>query len=146
MDPNFYIFPSPSLLLLLFRRLASHNRDIPVDTLLSAEREILVETLEKEKYKRKHCVQQIQELQRKLLETQQQLAVAVSIDRKKDVMIEQLDKTLKKLVDGWKENEAQKRKKIIDLEARLSQSLSLSHSLSITLSRSLVFVFIHKHC
>ena len=39
-----------------------------------------------------HCENQIGEVQAKLLETQQQLAVAISTDRKKDVMIEQLDK------------------------------------------------------
>ncbi|XP_077988135.1 uncharacterized protein LOC144442630 [Glandiceps talaboti] len=55
-----------------------------------------------------HCEKQIQQLQSKLLETQQQLAVAVSTDRKKDVMIEQLDKTLAKVVEGWKKHESEK--------------------------------------
>ena len=43
-------------------------------------------------YLSQHCEKQIAELQSKLLETQQQLAVAISTDKKKDAMIEQLDK------------------------------------------------------
>lgn len=39
-----------------------------------------------------HCERHIQSLQTRVLELQQQLAVAVTADRKKDVMIEQLDK------------------------------------------------------
>ena len=44
------------------------------------------------RYRRKHCEKQIQRLQRKVLEVQQELAVSHSTDRKKDIMIEQLDK------------------------------------------------------
>ena len=39
-----------------------------------------------------HCERHIQNLQTRVLELQQQLAVAVTADRKKDIMIEQLDK------------------------------------------------------
>lgn len=39
-----------------------------------------------------HCERHIQSLQTRVLELQQQLAVAVAADRKKDIMIEQLDK------------------------------------------------------
>lgn len=39
-----------------------------------------------------HCERHIQSLQTRVLELQQQLAVAVAADRKKDTMIEQLDK------------------------------------------------------
>lgn len=76
-------------------------------TLLS-ENSLLRDQVEKERFRRKHCEQQIQELHRKLLEAQQQLAVAVSAERKKDAMIEQLDKTLAKVVDGWKKHESEK--------------------------------------
>nr|XP_015195957.1 PREDICTED: centrobin-like [Lepisosteus oculatus] len=55
-----------------------------------------------------HREQQIQTLQNKTLELQQQLALAVSADRKKDIMIEQLDKTLAKVVEGWRKHEADK--------------------------------------
>ena len=51
-----------------------------------------------------------------MLETQQQLAVAVSVDKKKDAMIEQLDKTLSKLVDGWKKQEAEKQEALDGLK------------------------------
>ena len=43
-----------------------------------------------------------------LLEVQQQLAVAVSTDRRKDIMIDQLDKQLAKVVEGWKKREGEK--------------------------------------
>ncbi|XP_041034969.1 uncharacterized protein cntrob [Carcharodon carcharias] len=72
------------------------------------ECQILKDTLDKERTRRKHCEKQIQSLQNKILELQQQLAVAVSADRKKDIMIEQLDKTLVKVVDGWKKHDAEK--------------------------------------
>ncbi|XP_059498524.1 centrobin isoform X2 [Stegostoma tigrinum] len=72
------------------------------------ENQILKDTLDKERTRRKHCEKQIQSLQNKILELQQQLAVAVSADRKKDIMIEQLDKTLVKVVDGWKKHDSEK--------------------------------------
>ncbi|XP_067880078.1 centrobin [Heterodontus francisci] len=72
------------------------------------EYQILKDTLDKERTRRKHCEKQIQTLQNKILELQQQLAVAVSADRKKDIMIEQLDKTLVKVVEGWKKHDAEK--------------------------------------
>nr|CAB3232459.1 centrobin-like [Phallusia mammillata] len=77
-----------------------------IDSSLTAENGILRDTLEKERYRRKHCEKQIQKLQKKMLEIQQELAVANSTERKKDLMIEQLDKTLAKVVDGWKDHEA----------------------------------------
>ncbi|XP_078379444.1 uncharacterized protein LOC144662506 isoform X2 [Oculina patagonica] len=78
------------------------------DKTLLSENSLLRDQVEKERFRRKHCEQQIQELHGKLLETQQQLAVAVSAERKKDAMIEQLDKTLAKVVDGWKKHENEK--------------------------------------
>ncbi|XP_072114531.1 uncharacterized protein cntrob isoform X2 [Mobula birostris] len=72
------------------------------------EYQILKDTLDKERTRRKHCEKQIQILQNKILELQQQLAVAVSADRKKDIMIEQLDKTLVKVVEGWKKHDAER--------------------------------------
>ncbi|RUS79725.1 hypothetical protein EGW08_012498 [Elysia chlorotica] len=68
----------------------------------------LREALEKEMYRRKHCEEHIQKLNTKLLEVQQQLAVAVSTDKRKDIMIEQLDKQLARVVEGWKKREAEK--------------------------------------
>ncbi|XP_069042835.1 centrosomal protein of 164 kDa isoform X2 [Lepisosteus oculatus] len=75
---------------------------------VSSETQMLRESLERERTRRKHREQQIQTLQNKTLELQQQLALAVSADRKKDIMIEQLDKTLAKVVEGWRKHEADK--------------------------------------
>uniref|UniRef100_A0A2K5LK96 Centrobin, centriole duplication and spindle assembly protein n=1 Tax=Cercocebus atys TaxID=9531 RepID=A0A2K5LK96_CERAT len=52
----------------------------------------LRDALDSEHTRRKHCERHIQSLQTRVLELQQQLAVAVAADRKKDTMIEQLDK------------------------------------------------------
>ncbi|KAF4012349.1 hypothetical protein G4228_003523 [Cervus hanglu yarkandensis] len=52
----------------------------------------LRDALDSEHTRRKHCERHIQNLQTRVLELQQQLAVAVTADRKKDIMIEQLDK------------------------------------------------------
>ncbi|XP_063157714.1 centrobin [Candoia aspera] len=69
---------------------------------------LLKDTLEKEQARRKHCERHIQAVQNRILELQQQLAVAVSADKRKDGMIEQLDKTLAKVVDGWNQHEAER--------------------------------------
>ncbi|XP_066578432.1 centrobin isoform X2 [Amia ocellicauda] len=72
------------------------------------ETHILRDSLERERTRRKHCEAQLQSLHSKTLQLQQQLAMAVSADRKKDIMIEQLDKTLAKVVEGWKKHEVEK--------------------------------------
>lgn len=51
------------------------------------------------RYRRKHCEKQIQKLQKRILEIQQELAVANSTERKKDLMIEQLDKVVERIAD-----------------------------------------------
>ncbi|KAL3848584.1 hypothetical protein ACJMK2_019434 [Sinanodonta woodiana] len=87
----------------------SESINIPrTDTNLHAENQRLREMVEKERYRRKHCEQYIQQLNVKLLELQQQLAVAVSTDKRKDIMIEQLDKQLARVVEGWKRRDAEK--------------------------------------
>ncbi|XP_023579118.1 centrobin isoform X2 [Octodon degus] len=68
----------------------------------------LRDALDSEHARRKHCERHIQSLQTRVLELQQQLAVAVAADRKKDVMIEQLDKTLARVVEGWNRHEAER--------------------------------------
>lgn len=68
----------------------------------------LKDALDSEHTRRKHCERHIQSLQTRVLELQQQLAVAVAADRKKDVMIEQLDKTLARVVEGWNRHEAER--------------------------------------
>ncbi|XP_051023809.1 centrobin isoform X2 [Acomys russatus] len=101
----------------------------------------LRDALDSELTRRKHCEQHIQSLQTRVLELQQQLAVAVAADRKKDLMIEQLDKTLARVVEGWNRHEAERtevlrglhkerqaaeltRSKQQETVARLEQSLS----------------------
>ncbi|XP_019521479.1 PREDICTED: centrobin isoform X5 [Hipposideros armiger] len=68
----------------------------------------LRDALDSEHTRRKHCERHIQSLQTRVLELQQQLAVAVTADRKKDIMIEQLDKTLAHVVEGWNRHEAER--------------------------------------
>ncbi|ERE69409.1 centrobin [Cricetulus griseus] len=68
----------------------------------------LRDSLDSELTRRKHCERHIQSLQTRVLELQQQLAVAVAADRKKDIMIEQLDKTLARVVEGWNRHEAER--------------------------------------
>ncbi|KAF7473449.1 centrobin [Marmota monax] len=68
----------------------------------------LKDALDSEHTRRKHCERHIQSLQTRVLELQQQLAVAVAADRKKDIMIEQLDKTLARVVEGWNRHEAER--------------------------------------
>ncbi|XP_038183801.1 centrobin isoform X7 [Arvicola amphibius] len=101
----------------------------------------LRDALDSELTRRKHCERHIQGLQSRVLELQQQLAVAVAADRKKDIMIEQLDKTLARVVEGWNRHEAERtevlrglqeerqaaeltRNKQQETVARLEQSLS----------------------
>ncbi|CAH1780588.1 unnamed protein product [Owenia fusiformis] len=99
------------------------------DNLLYTENQQLRESLEKEKYRRRHCEKQIQQLQAKMLEVQQQLAVAVSTDKRKDSMIEQLDKTLAKVVEGWKRHEAEKQEMIekLNAEKKLAEQVQKDH-------------------
>ncbi|XP_077924017.1 centrobin isoform X5 [Halichoerus grypus] len=68
----------------------------------------LRDALDSEHTRRKHCERHIQTLQTRVLELQQQLVVAVTADRKKDSMIEQLDKTLARVVEGWNRHEAER--------------------------------------
>ncbi|XP_072833272.2 centrobin [Pogona vitticeps] len=77
----------------------------------------LKDSLDKEQARRKHCERHIQTLQHRILELQQQLAVAVSADKKKDGMIEQLDKTLAKVVEGWNRHEAERTAVLSRLQA-----------------------------
>ncbi|XP_061089427.1 uncharacterized protein cntrob isoform X1 [Conger conger] len=85
-----------------------YSRLRPDSVQLSAETQVLRDSLERERARRKHHEKQIQVLQNKALQLQQQLALAVSADRKKDIMIEQLDKTLAKVVEGWRRHEEEK--------------------------------------
>nr|XP_023650637.1 centrobin isoform X1 [Paramormyrops kingsleyae] len=79
---------------------------------MSAEGQVLQDCLDRERTRRKHCERQVRALQNKALQFQQQLALATSADRKKNVMIEQLDKTLAKMVAGWRRHEQEQSERI----------------------------------
>ncbi|XP_036751882.2 centrobin isoform X3 [Manis pentadactyla] len=102
----------------------------------------LRDALDSEHTRRKHCEHHIQNLQTRVLELQQQLAVAVTADRKKDIMIEQLDKTLARVVEGWNRHEAERAEVLRGLqEERQAAELTRSkqqeeeerHALTLTL-------------
>ncbi|XP_010613225.1 centrobin isoform X2 [Fukomys damarensis] len=89
----------------LFPRYTSLRPGLPVNP---PDFQGLRDALDSEHTRRKHCERHIQSLQTRVLELQQQLAVAVAADRKKDIMIEQLDKTLARVVEGWNRHEAER--------------------------------------
>ncbi|XP_031693431.1 centrobin isoform X4 [Oncorhynchus kisutch] len=89
----------------LFPRYSSRLRSDGVFS--SPEATLLRESLDRERTSRK-CERHVLVLQSKALELQQRLTLALSADRKKDVMIEQLDKTLAKVVEGWRKHEQEK--------------------------------------
>ncbi|XP_008574896.1 PREDICTED: centrobin isoform X6 [Galeopterus variegatus] len=89
----------------LFPRYTSLRPGLPLNP---PEFQGLKDALDSEHTRRKHCEHHIQSLQTRVLELQQQLAVAVAADRKKDIMIEQLDKTLARVVEGWNRHEAER--------------------------------------
>ncbi|XP_022380436.1 centrobin isoform X6 [Enhydra lutris kenyoni] len=84
----------------LFPRYASLRPGPPVNP---PDFQGLRDALDSEHTRRKHCERHIQSLQTRVLELQQQLVVAVTADRKKDVMIEQLDKTVTHLEQSLSE-------------------------------------------
>ncbi|CAM5178900.1 unnamed protein product [Eretmochelys imbricata] len=128
----------------LFPRYASLRLGTPREPVPATEPLLLKEALAKERARRKHCERHVQGLQSRALDLQQQLAAAISADMKKDSMIEQLDKTLAKVVEGWNRQEAERtellrglqaekeaaqralseqRERVSQLEARLEQAL-----------------------
>ena len=57
-----------------------------------------------------------------LLESQQQLAIASETDRRKDKMVEQLDRTLAQVVEGWKRGESERQQKMQTMQAEHEQT------------------------
>ncbi|XP_052214338.1 CAP-Gly domain-containing linker protein 1-like [Dreissena polymorpha] len=102
----------PSFSSQYFTDSGNHSRS---DASVHAENQRLRDMLEKERYRRRHCEQYIQQLNVKLLETQQQVAVAVSTDKRKDIMIEQLDKQLARVMEGWKKRDQEKEEMMEEL-------------------------------
>ncbi|ROL01515.1 Centrobin [Anabarilius grahami] len=77
----------------------SHESDATSHLLSGAasELQVLRESLQRERERRKVCEQQVASLHSRVLQFQQQLTLAVAADRKKDIMIEQLDKALSRV-------------------------------------------------
>ncbi|XP_064639220.1 uncharacterized protein LOC135494856 isoform X2 [Lineus longissimus] len=111
----------------LTSQLLGREKDVPASA-LEMENQVLLDNMEREKFRRQHCEKQIGNLQSRLLETQEQLAVATSTEKKKDIMIEQLDKTLSRVVEGWKKREAEKKEYIEVLKGEKEELESRYHS------------------
>lgn len=84
----------------------------------------LKEELEKERFRRRHCEKYIEQLNAKSLDVQEQLAIAVSANRKKEMLVQVLDKQLAKIMSTWNAekmqiiNELQKEKLLREQEQR----------------------------
>ncbi|XP_074839267.1 centrobin [Carettochelys insculpta] len=102
----------------LFPRYSSLRLGAPLEPAPVSDPLQLKEALAKERGRRKHCERHLHALQNRALELQQQLAAAISADMKKDSMIEQLDKTLAKVVEGWRRQEAERTEQLGGLRAQ----------------------------
>ncbi|XP_065193983.1 mucin-2-like [Sycon ciliatum] len=91
------------------------------DASLTAENSLLRQSVERERLRRKTCEKKIHGLHEKLLGTQQQLAMALAQRRKRESMLQQLDKNLVKLASGWQEREGKSAKVTQRLAERLDQ-------------------------
>uniref|UniRef100_A0A674JCX8 Centrobin, centriole duplication and spindle assembly protein n=1 Tax=Terrapene triunguis TaxID=2587831 RepID=A0A674JCX8_9SAUR len=123
----------------LFPRYASLRLGTPPEPAPSTEPQLLKEALAKERARRKHCERHVQGLQSRALELQQQLAAAISADMKKDSMIEQLDKTLAKVVEGWNRQEAERTELLRGLQAEkeaVQRALSEQQELEVRLEQA----------
>ncbi|KAL1464143.1 hypothetical protein WDU94_003816 [Cyamophila willieti] len=74
----------------------------------SSNNNVLRRKIEEEKYRREHCEQLIQQLQFRLLEEQEKVAVAMKVDSEKDKAIRTLQSGWAKLVAHWREIEEQR--------------------------------------
>ncbi|XP_043482803.1 LOW QUALITY PROTEIN: interaptin [Leptopilina heterotoma] len=63
--------------------------------------EMLRIKLEEEKFRREHCEFLIQELQKRLLEQQEKVAVAIRVDNEKNLVISQFQSSWMKLKERW---------------------------------------------
>ncbi|KAG6465722.1 hypothetical protein O3G_MSEX015342 [Manduca sexta] len=74
--------------------------------------------LEEERLKREHCEAMIQQLQRKILEQQEKLAVAVKVDKAKDAAIAKLQEKQREEIKLYRLQLAQASEKIGLLEVK----------------------------
>ncbi|TRY54280.1 hypothetical protein DNTS_031082, partial [Danionella cerebrum] len=91
----------------------------------ASELHLLREALERERERRKESEAQVCSLHSRLLHLQQQLTLAVAADRKKDAMIEQLDKTLVKVVEGWKAHDQDRNEELKQLQKKEKEAESM---------------------
>ncbi|XP_015606012.1 interaptin isoform X2 [Cephus cinctus] len=82
--------------------------------------------LEEEKFRREHCEHLIQELQKRLLEQQEKVAVAIRVDNEKNVVISQFQSAWAKLKNRWHVLETEHR----DLQNTL-KNLTEKHNLEV---------------
>ncbi|XP_043279919.1 major antigen isoform X2 [Venturia canescens] len=66
-----------------------------------SQEEMLRIKLEEEKFRREHCEHLIQELQKRLLEQQEKVAVAIRVDNEKNAAISQFQEAWSKLRQRW---------------------------------------------
>lgn len=76
----------------------------------------LKQKLEEERYRRQHCEQLIHNLQYRLLEQQEKLAVAMHVDQEKDRAIQQIRDAWHQLTRHWTELEDQRHKLAQELQ------------------------------
>ncbi|XP_014217062.1 interaptin [Copidosoma floridanum] len=96
------------------------------DSSKSQEEQLKIK-LEEEKLKRQHCEKMIQELQKKLLEQQEKIAVAIGVDDEKNLFIAQFQMSWKKMKHKLCELESERE----NLQ-KLIKSISDKHQLEIT--------------
>ncbi|XP_031787798.1 interaptin isoform X2 [Nasonia vitripennis] len=77
------------------------------DSSKSQEEQLRIK-LEEERFRREHCEQLIQDLQKKLLEQQERVAVAVRVDAEKNTLISQFQITWKKMKRKLSEVESER--------------------------------------
>ncbi|KAI5755286.1 hypothetical protein M8J77_015701 [Diaphorina citri] len=94
---------------------------------------LLRRKIEEEKYRREHCEQLIQQLQFRLLEEQEKVAVAIKVDQEKDKAIRTLQTGWGKLVAHWREIEEQRHdltnKLLTEKQERQNEVLELNKKL-----------------
>lgn len=93
------------------------------------DQQILKQRLQEERCRRQHCEELIQQLQFRLLEEQQKIAVAVKVDQEKDNAISQLTEGWNKVVGHWRDLEAQRNnlaKKLLTDREKFKQEMNVA--------------------
>ncbi|KAL0275123.1 UNVERIFIED_CONTAM: hypothetical protein PYX00_003082 [Menopon gallinae] len=94
------------------------------------EDQVIRQRLQEEKCRRQHCESLIQNLQLRLLEEQQKVAVAVKVDQEKDQAISKLTEGWSKLVGHWRDLENQRNnlaKKLLSDREKFKTEISAAY-------------------